>query len=138
MSKAVPATRTGRRTRLLCLLCCPRRPRRPIRLLPVPVSAVRTLSSAVVLATQPYGTALHDQGQSPGQGMGHTPTGFGQQSAEGGRGDLHLPGGLFLRQSFGICQAQGFQHVQAQSHGGGVASCFRKETSATGFGSDAA
>ena len=92
----------------------------------------------MVRAAQAHWAALHDQGQSPGQGLGHTPTGFGQQSAEGGRGDLHLPGGLFLRQSFGICQAQGFQHVQAQSHGGSVASCFRKETSATGLGSDAA
>ena len=76
MSKAVSATRTGRRTRLLCLLCCPGRPRRPIRLLPVPVSAVRALSSPVVLATQPYGTALHDQGQPPGKGLGHTSAGF--------------------------------------------------------------
>jgi len=102
------------------------------------VSTVIALISSMVRAAQAHWAALHDQGQSPGQGMGHTPTGFGQQSAEGGRGDLHLPGGLFLRQSFGICQAQGFQHVQAQSHGGGVASCFRKETSATGLGSDAA
>ena len=78
MPEAVPATRTGRRTRLLCLLCGPGRPRRPIRLLPVPVPAVRGLSSGVVLATQPYGTALHDQGQPPGQGLGHTPAGFGQ------------------------------------------------------------
>ena len=104
MPEAVPATRTGRRTRLLCLFCCPGRPRRPIRLLSV--SAVRVLSSAVVLATQPYGTALHDQGQPPGQGLGHTPAGFGQQAAERGRRDLHLPGGLFLRQPFGISQAQ--------------------------------
>ena len=79
MPEAVPATRTGRRTRLICLLCCPGRPRRSIRLLSV--SAVRALSSAVVLATQPYGTALHDQGQPPGQGLGHTPAGFGQQAA---------------------------------------------------------
>ena len=35
MPEAVPATRTGRRTRLLCLICCPGRPRRPIRLLSV-------------------------------------------------------------------------------------------------------
>lgn len=136
MSKAVPATRPGRGTRCLCLLRRPGRPRRPVALLPV--STVIALISSMVRAAQAHWAALHDQGQSPGQGMGHTPPGFGQQSAEGGRGDLHLPGGLFLRQSFGICQAQGFQHVQAQSHGGGVASCFRKETSATGLGSDAA
>lgn len=138
MSKAVSATRTGRRTRLLCLLCCPGRPRRPIRLLPVPVSAVRALSSPVVLATQPYGTALHDQGQPPGKGLGHTSAGFGQQAAERGRRNLHLPGGLFLRKPFGISQAQCLQHVQAQRHGGRVVPCVRGEASARGLGSDEA
>ena len=118
----------------LRLCCCPGRPFPAIPLLPV--STVMAVSASVVRAAQPYGAALHDQGQSPGQGLGHSPARFGQQTAERGRGDLHLPGGLFLWQPFGIGQAQGLQHVQAQRYGGRVAPCLREKAPATGSGGD--
>jgi hypothetical protein len=61
--------------------------------------------------------AFDGYGVSFGQGHGNAPAGFADKSAEGGRGNVHAPGGFILGKSFGIDKPERFQHVKAKDDG---------------------